>query len=159
MSTLAEKIDLLFRTFKKPDGEEFTYQEVEEGTHKAVTGAYVWKLRTGKGENPGYRVLEALSDFFGVPVSYFFEEQVTEEDVQNLKLATELRKAGVAHIALRASDLDKAGKRAVLEMIEYIRKAQGLQSVLNDTDRGEEGAKNDHIEDDIDQRPDADPPG
>ena len=135
MPTLAEKIDLLFKTFRKPDGSQYTYQEVEEGTGKAITGAYVWKLRTGKAENPSYKVLKVLSDFFQVPVSFFFEEEVSEEYLQNLKLATQLREAGVQHIALRAGDLDEAGKRAVLEMIEYVRKAQGLQSELNDRDQ------------------------
>jgi len=135
MTTLAEKIDLLFKTFKKPDGSQYTYQEVEEGTGKAITGAYVWKLRTGKAENPSYKVLKVLSDFFQVPVSFFFEEEVSEEYLQNLKLATQLRGAGVQHIALRAGDLDEAGKRAVMEMIEYVRKAQGLQSELNDRDQ------------------------
>jgi transcriptional regulator with XRE-family HTH domain len=135
MTTLAEKIDLLFKTFRKPDGSQYTYQEVEEGTNKAVTGAYVWKLRTGKAENPSYKVLKVLSDFFEVPVSFFFEEEVSEEYLQNLKLATQLREDGVQHIALRAGDLDEAGKRAVLEMIEYVRKAQGLQSELNDRDQ------------------------
>jgi transcriptional regulator with XRE-family HTH domain len=134
MTTLAEKIDLLFKTIKKPDGSQYTYQEVEEGTGKAITGAYVWKLRTGKAENPSYKVLKVLSDFFEVPVSFFFEE-VSEEYLQNLKLATQLREDGVQHIALRAGDLDEAGKRAVLEMIEYVRKAQGLQSELNDRDQ------------------------
>ena len=135
MPTLAEKIDLLFKTFRKPDGSQYTYQEVEEGTGKAITGAYVWKLRTGKAENPSYKVLKVLSDFFEVPVSFFFEEEVSEEYLQNLKLATQLREAGVQHIALRAGDLDEAGKRAVMEMIEYVRKAQGLQSELNDRDQ------------------------
>jgi len=153
MSTMAEKVDLLFKTFTKPDGKEFAYPEVEEGTNKAVTGAYVWKLRTGKAENPGHRVLKALSDFFGVPVSYFFEEQVSEEYVQDLRLAAELRKAGVAHLALRASDLDEAGKRAVLEMIEYVRKAQGLESAHNDKDHGQRRGRTSHH---TGQGPDAD---
>jgi len=135
VSSLAEKIDLLFKTFKQPDGSEYTYQEVEEGTGKAITGAYVWKLRTGRAKNPSYKVLKVLSDFFQVPVSFFFEEEVSEEYLQDLKLATQLREAGVQHIALRAGDLDEAGKRAVLEMIEYVRKAQGLESELNDRDQ------------------------
>ena len=135
MSSLAEKIDLLFKTFKQPDGSEYTYQEVEEGTGKAITGAYVWKLRTGRAKNPSYKVLKVLSDFFQVPVSFFFEEEVSEEYLQDLKLATQLREAGVQHIALRAGDLDEAGKRAVLEMIEYVRKAQGLESQFNDKDQ------------------------
>jgi len=141
MTTLAEKIDLLFKNFTHRDGKEFTYQEVEEGTDRAVTGAYVWKLRTGKAENPGYRVLKALSDFFDVPVTYFFEEQVTEEYVQNLKLAADLQKTGVADIALRASDLNETGKETILGMIEYVRKAQGLKSALNDKDHEEEQGK------------------
>jgi len=127
MSTLADKIDFLFETFTKEDGEEYTYQEVEEGTGRAVTGAYVWQLRTGKKSNPGYRVLQALSKFFDVPVGFFFGE-VGREHVENLKLATELRRKGVARIALRASDLNEAAKRDILSMIEYVRKASGLHN-------------------------------
>lgn len=138
MINLANKIDRLFREFTRPDGREYTYQEVEEGTGKAVTGTYVWKLRTGKATNPGYRVLKALSEFFHVPVSYFFDEAPSPDYVQELKLAARLRKAGVAHIALRASDLDARGRQAVLEMIEYVRKAQGLESALHEEMAGEE---------------------
>jgi hypothetical protein len=32
----------------------------------------------------------------------------------------------VAEIALRVADLDERGRQAVLEMVEYVRKAQGL---------------------------------
>jgi transcriptional regulator with XRE-family HTH domain len=136
MSDLAKRIDWLFREFTNPQGREYTYQEVEEGTGKAVTGTYVWKLRTGKATNPGYRVLKAISAFFQVPVSYFFEEKSSPEYVKDLHLAIKLNKEGVTRIALRASDLDERGKQAVLEMIEYVRKAQGLESALYDDEPG-----------------------
>ena len=123
--TLAERIEILFRTFRRKDGKEYTYKEVEAGTGKAVTAPYVWKLRTGQAKNPSIRVLRALSEFFGVPISYFIED-TSEEELANLKLAAEFRDTGVARIALRASDLDEDGQRAILEMIEYVRKAQGL---------------------------------
>ena len=123
--TLAERIETLFKTFRKKDGKEFTYKEVEAGTGKAVTAPYVWKLRTGQATNPSIRVLKALSEFFGVPTSYFIED-TSKEELANLKLAAQLRNSGTARIALRASDLDEDGQRAVLEMIEYVRKAQGL---------------------------------
>ncbi len=126
MSTLADKIDLLFKTFTKPDGREYTYNEVGEGS--GVNSSYLWRLRTGKATNPGHRVLAALSEFFQVPPAYFFEEEMEEEYLEDLKLAQRLREEGIDRIALRASGLDEEGKRRILDMIEYIRKARGLDS-------------------------------
>jgi transcriptional regulator with XRE-family HTH domain len=132
MSELAEKINRLFETFTKPDGSEYTYREVEDGTNRAVTAAYVWRLRTGKAENPGYRVLAALCRFFEVSITYFFsEEPEAEVYVKELRLARALHEEGVAHLARRAGELDEEGRNAVLEMIEYVRKAQGLSSKFN----------------------------
>jgi transcriptional regulator with XRE-family HTH domain len=90
-----------------------------------VTAPYVWKLRTGEAKNPSIRILRALSEFFGVPMTYFIED-TTDEELANLKLAAKLRGTSVARIALLASDLDEEGRRAILEMIGYVRKAQGL---------------------------------
>lgn len=126
MTKLADKIDQLFRTFVRPDGREYTYKEVERGTGRAVTDAYIWKLRMGKASNPSYRILKALADFFQVPVTYFFEDDVSPEYLEELKLAAKLRQQNVAEIALRVADLDERGRQAVLEMVEYVRKAQGL---------------------------------
>jgi transcriptional regulator with XRE-family HTH domain len=123
--TLAERLERLFKTFRRKDGKEYTYKDIEAGTGKAVTAPYVWKLRTGEAKNPSIRILRALSEFFGVPMTYFVED-TSEEELANLKLAAELRDPNVARIALRARDLDEDGQRAILEMIEYVRKAQGL---------------------------------
>jgi len=128
LTDIAEKLDCLFQEFTNPQGKEYTYQEIEEGTGRAVTSTYVWKLRTGKANNPGFRVLKALSEFFQIPVSYFFDDDISPDYLQEMKLASQLRKQGVAQIALRASALDARGQQAVLEMIEYVRKAQGLSS-------------------------------
>lgn len=43
-------------------------------------------------------------------------------------LETELRKPQVQRIALRASELDEHGRAAILDMIEYVRKAQVLEN-------------------------------
>lgn len=120
IKTFAEKLDHLFETVTKPDGTEYTHEEVEDGTNKAVTASYIWRLRTGKARNPGYRVIKALSDFFNVEPNYFFRDEVTEESLARSNLAKRLQNADVEGIALRASELDEAGKRALLGMIEYI---------------------------------------
>src|SRR3990172_9277568 len=81
-STLAERIDCLFRTQRSPRGREYTYREVAA----AVSGqngvkfspAYLWQLRTGARDTPTLRHIEALARFFGVAPSYFFDEELTD---------------------------------------------------------------------------------
>jgi transcriptional regulator with XRE-family HTH domain len=128
MTTLAEKIDFLFRTILRPDGKEFTYQEVESGTNRAVTGPYIWKLRAGSATNPGFRALSALSSFFQVPATFFFEDEPTDDYLQDLQLAAQLRDNGIAQIALRAQALGPEGRAAVLQMIDYVSKAQKTEN-------------------------------
>jgi len=121
---LAEKLDLLFKTCTKPNGKEYTYQEVEAGTQGAVSSTYVWKLRTGKNTNPGYRVLQALSDFFSVSPSYFFDGQVSAQHLEHMRLAANLRDEGLQRIAMSAGGLDDTGKALVVQLIEYISTTQ-----------------------------------
>jgi transcriptional regulator with XRE-family HTH domain len=120
----AQRLDYLFKGFTHPDGSEFSYEEVQNGTGKAVTAAYIWRLRTGKATNPGYWVIKALSDFFGVDPSYFFQDEEKAKEIAtkqvNANLAEQLQESSVKDIALRASKLDEDGRQAVLGMIDYI---------------------------------------
>lgn len=123
-SDFARRLDFLFKTVTKPDGSEYSYEDVQHGTNKAVTAAYVWRLRTGKATNPGYWIIKALSDFFGVDPNYFFQDEekaktIIEERV-NTNLAERFQDSSVRNVALRASELDEAGRQAILGMIEYI---------------------------------------
>ncbi len=132
MTTLAERVDRLFQEFRRPDGREYSYLDVERGTQPTVTGAYVWKLRTGRATNPGYRVLKALSDFFQVPVTYFFQDELADSEMAALKLAARLQRESVAQLALRASELDEQALEMLLTLVEYLRQAQGLDSHLEE---------------------------
>lgn len=144
-ANLAVKLDRLFRTHLKPDGSQYSYEDVAKGSGGAVTGPYVWKLRNGQAQNPGYRVLAALSRFFDIPVTYFFaEEPVSEQEYEeDMALARSLRKAGVKQIALRVSDLDEDARADILSMIEYVRSARGLPS-LEGTGQPEDHEAKDH---------------
>lgn len=120
----ARRLDFLFKRFTHPDGSEYSYEEVQNGTSKAVTAAYIWRLRTGKATNPGYWVIKALSDFFGVDPNYFFQDEEQAREIgaeqSNTNLADQFQESSVKDIALRASELDEAGRRAILGMIDYI---------------------------------------
>lgn len=121
--SIADKIDLLFKTITKPNGKAYSYQDVAELAEGAVTRAAIWKARTGKTENPGRRLLGALSEAFQVPPEYFSDEQVTAKDIPRYQKQYR-SDVLVEQIALRSSGIDNEGKQAILEMVAYVQKLQ-----------------------------------
>lgn len=74
MGTVAELIEQLFKTHKRPDGREYTHKDVSVALNGAIDPSYLSKLRNGKITNPGRESLLALCRFFKVAPSYFFPE-------------------------------------------------------------------------------------
>jgi len=123
------KLNRLFEESRKPDGSQYSQAEVVEKTKGALTRVYLWKLRKGSASNPGFHVIQALADFFGVDPSYFFEsDELNTEQIQ-WSLTND---ALVDQIALRSSELDDEGKQAVLDMIESIAKSKDKNQLRND---------------------------
>ena len=110
----SKKLKSLFEEKRKSDGSKYTQTEVIEGTKGVLTRVYLWKLRTGRASNPGYQIIKAIADFFGVNPSYFF--------VEGDQVATQPQEPPdtVDQIAFRAGELDEEGKQTVLNMIDYI---------------------------------------
>lgn len=115
--TFAEKLNRLFEEKRKPDGTQYTQTEVIESTKGVLTRVYLWKLLTGRASNPGFRVIQALAEFFGIDPNYFFE---SDEIKTALATDNQKRDAFLDQIALRAPELDDDAKQAVLLMIESI---------------------------------------
>lgn len=134
--TLAQKVDWLFDLRRGAHGRPFTYGQVQRATGNRITASYVWKLRTGAMRNPGLSALEALADFFEVPLDYFADGgEYLEESIRIARDAsgtTNGRQDALQRLADHASGLSDNGLRAVLEMVEYFRMceqkhAQGVQ--------------------------------
>jgi len=127
--TLAEKIDRLFKAVHPADG-EYTHEEVATAIRAAggptVSSTYLWQLRKGLRDNPTMRHLEALSDFFGVPPAYFFDDELSARIDAELTLLASLRDARVRQVALRTSGLSAESIGAIVEMIERVRQLEGL---------------------------------
>lgn len=121
--TLAEKLDTLFKTVQ-PLRREYTNDEIARGCTEVGQGTfsktYVWQLRTGQRDNPTKRHLEALAAFFGVPATYFFDDDTAARVDSQLALATALRDAGVRDVALRISNLDDANRQSILRIVQEI---------------------------------------
>jgi transcriptional regulator with XRE-family HTH domain len=121
--TVSEKIDHLFHTVRRPDGREFTYDEVEQGTAGRVSRSYVWKLRHGRNRNPSLDVIEALSEFFGVPPLYFFDAKERDEAAMReaTQVAALLHDPSARTVAERSRGLSPASVTAVLDLVDNLR--------------------------------------
>jgi transcriptional regulator with XRE-family HTH domain len=127
-ASLAERLDRLFRTVHPAGRGEYSHEEAatairESGT--PISHSYIWQLRKGIKDNPTKRHLEGLAGFFGVPISYFFDEDTSAIDAQLDMLAT-LRDNPAQRLALRAADLSPGGFAAIRAMVEHARAVEGL---------------------------------
>ncbi|MER6668279.1 helix-turn-helix domain-containing protein [Amycolatopsis japonica] len=129
--SLAEKLDHLFAHVTRRNGGEFTYEEVASAiTAEGVTisQSYVWQLRKGKKDNPTLKHLQGLADFFGVPVTYFFNEDVSDRvDRQLAYLRAEqarLRELAdtdeVRLMAMRAGELTTDRRELVKNLLDVV---------------------------------------
>lgn len=123
-TTLAGKIDRLFRIVRRADREQYSHEEVaracREATGDSFSATYLWQLRTGRRDNPTKRHLEALAQFFQVPVAYFFDDGEGAQIAAELRLLGALRDAGVRSVALRAVNLSPEGMGTISDMIDLI---------------------------------------
>ncbi|MFB7598208.1 XRE family transcriptional regulator [Streptomyces sp. NPDC056160] len=137
-SSLADKIEALFRIVRRPNREQFSNEEVaracRETTGASFSATYLWQLRTGRRDNPTKRHLEALAQFFDVPVAYFFDEEQGKAIAKELELLGALRDAGVRNVALRAVNLSPEGVSTISDMIDVL--ARREQATGGHRDRG-----------------------
>lgn len=123
-STLGNRIDALFRTVRRPNREQYSHEEVARAcraaTGESFSATYLWQLRTGRRGNPTKRHLEALAQFFDVPVVYFFDDEQGAVIAKELELLGALRDAEVRSVALRAVNLSPEGVGTISDMIDVI---------------------------------------
>ena len=132
--TLAEKIDHLFTVVHPPKG-EYTHEQVARaietvGGGPTISATYLWQLRKGLRDNPTKKHLEALSTFFGVPPSYFFDEATAAAAVVDaeleLELLTALRDPLVRDLATHAAGLSPETLTTLIDMTQRARQLEGL---------------------------------
>jgi transcriptional regulator with XRE-family HTH domain len=128
--SLAERLDRLFRTVLDDQQKEYSHDDVARAIRKrggpTISATYVWQLRKGLRDNPTKNHIEALAGFFGVPASYFFDDDDAVRIEEELELLAALRSAGVHQVAMRASGLSKAAISAIVDMIDIARRLEGL---------------------------------
>ena len=130
--SLADKLNYLFAHHTARGGQEYSNEHVAaaicaEGEVK-ISQSYIWQLRKSKKYNPTYRHVHALAGFFGVPVSYFFDDEVTDRVNQQLETLraeqVRLEELAGSHdvrlMAMRAGELSPHRRRLVMELLNVV---------------------------------------
>lgn len=117
MQTVADLINNLFRTHRRPDGREFTHREVSMSIGGVVEPSHLSKLRTGKIANPSRETLLALCNFFEVPPSYFFPEISALPKPENVQDESQKE---LVRLALRSAGLRPEVEAKLEELIKAL---------------------------------------
>lgn len=133
--SLAEKLDHLFTTVRRRNGQEYSYEEVASliaAKGVTISQSYIWQLRKGKKDNPSVKHVQALAEFFGVPANYFFDDVVTDrvdEQLEQLR-AEQVRLNALANsdegrlMAMRAGELTEDRRQLVKNLLDVVWREQ-----------------------------------
>lgn len=98
---------------------------ISAATGADISHSVVWKLRTGRGSQPGrgpnptYQTLLALARFFKVPFGFFGEDDEAADIGLAADLSAKLRASGVPHEVLdQLADLTQDQQQMIFDMIE-----------------------------------------
>lgn len=119
--TFATQLRRLFDSVKRPDGGKYTPREVAEEIARRghrVSRSYLYALLKGESE-PSHALVQALADFFAVPLEYFSHSERGRELNRQYDILASLGEHNVRQIAYRAQGLSPEKLRSVLEFIDF----------------------------------------
>ena len=120
----AERLNWLFENVLNDEGRPYRNSDVTRGTAKIgrkVSTTYLSKLRNGEQSNPNWQVVRVLAEFFDVPITFFYEETLSDSYKESLKVAKLLDTDEVSReIATRSVALNKVSKQAILQIITQL---------------------------------------
>ncbi len=122
-SSLASKIEWLIQN-RWPSGSRSPKNNVEvaaaisEATGEELSSTTIWKLRTGRSDNPQLKTLKALSTFFGVPIGYFGDDDEADATADQVAASSLVGRSGLNREALRALvEMSDGGRQLVADFI------------------------------------------
>jgi len=139
---LAERLNALFARVPRPGGSHpYSNDLAAEALRDrsiSVTGVYLSQLRSGRRDNPSAKLLAGIAELFGVPITYFFDDEQAQRIEAQLDALAGLRASGVQGIMARASDVSEGNQKALAAILEQILRIEGIEgSDETDQDRQE----------------------
>ncbi|MFE9253900.1 XRE family transcriptional regulator [Streptomyces sp. NPDC006879] len=157
--TIAQKLDHLIGTVHPAGRGPLSYMEIAEGIRAkagpdgpTVSHATVQKIRKGEITDPKVSTLTVIAGFFGVPVTYFFDDSVAarvDAKLARIKERVELTRAqrelvkiledsDVRDVAVRMNGLSAGSIQAIRGVIDQARRLEGLPEPPSDRTGGAE---------------------
>lgn len=92
--------------------------EISASTGKSISHGYLHQLCRGQRDNPTLHHLQALAEFFRVPVAFFTDNEATREIVAQYELVLAMRNSRIREICTYAPLLDWEGLDAVTALVK-----------------------------------------
>ncbi|MFV0493776.1 transcriptional regulator [Mycobacterium sp.] len=128
-TTFAARLNRLFDTVYPPGRGPHSSAEViaalkAEGI--TMSAPYLSQLRSGNRTNPSSATMTALANFFRIKPTFFVDDAYYEKLDKELQFYDAVRDAGVRRIAVLAQGLTAEAQQMVVEQIEELHRAAGL---------------------------------
>lgn len=122
--TFAERLAHLIATVHPPDRKPYSYREIAQGvldrTGVSMSATHVQQLAVGARRDPKRSHIQALAQFFGVPVTYFFDDAVAgavDRQVEDVVAWRDTEARKLAQRAMELSPRDRATVSALLDQL------------------------------------------
>jgi transcriptional regulator with XRE-family HTH domain len=122
--SFADKLSYLIQTVHPPERGSYSYREIAAGIADhpgAMTAAHINQLAIGKQPHPRIHHVEALASFFGVPVTYFFDDDAAAQIADQITQITVWRDTEARRIAERVVELKPRDRNTVANLIDTLR--------------------------------------
>lgn len=128
--SFAERLRFLFSAVRHPDGREYNVTEVAEAINESgaypVSRGYISALKQGLKPAPSRDAAEAIARFFGVPPTYFFDDETCRWVEEEIRLVTAMRHSPLRHISMRAFGLSHTSLDLIADAIERLRELERM---------------------------------
>lgn len=126
------RLQRLLERLRQPNGRPMSYRKIAERIREMglepISATYLSQLATGPTPNPTIAVLNTLARFFGIPTSYFTDDELAGRvDEQLDRLAAEQQRRGdnqpheqLAQVSYRMAQLSPEGQDQVRGMLDYV---------------------------------------
>ncbi|MBE1494676.1 transcriptional regulator with XRE-family HTH domain [Amycolatopsis lexingtonensis] len=122
--SFAERLAHLIATVHPPDRKPYSYREIATGvadqTGVSMSATHVQQLAVGARKDPKRSHIQALAQFFGVPVTYFFDEEVAGQVDQQVEDVVAWRDTEARNLAQRAMRLSPRDRETVTALLDQL---------------------------------------
>ena len=122
--SFGDKLAYLIAAVHPADRGSYSYREIAAAIADhpgAMTAAHINQLAIGKQPHPRIHHVEALASFFGVPVTYFFDDDAAAQIADQIGQVSAWRDTEARHIAERVVQLNSRDRNTVTNLIDTLR--------------------------------------